>query len=403
MANAGARRLRAIATCTAAVALLAACSSSKSSSRTASSTTTVAGSSTTVTPPVTVNDQVLYTPPTPAGTALGQANVARFERLVTEGLNQGHLQVMDELLSPTVVDHQNYGPGYPASRAGVKALTAALRTAFPDLHAVATTLVATNDGTQTFAIIKTTGTNTGPYLGVPPTGHKIALDIEESAKWADGKMVEHWGVADNVGLLSQMGFFPPNAFPAYSPTLLAPKFQQSLAHPPSLQPGQALTVDQKVAAVKRLINVGVNQGDIWVGPEFEAPNYVDHEFYGRGYPSGAAAAQAAIAVNATALPDIHTVTHYLAPIGDGSDMFGILEGKGTNTGPYLGIPPTNRPIDINVFEYWHFDQNGKIDVHNGVADLLGLIAELGFVPPGAVPVYSPDKVDPQFKAELALG
>src|SRR5258707_15874321 len=104
-----------------------------------------------------------YVAPNEAEAKLGQENVARFRRLVEEGINQGHLEVMNELLSPTLVDHQLYGPGYPTSRGGVKALTAALRTAFPDdLHAVASTLVATNDGTQTFAIIRTTGTNSGP-------------------------------------------------------------------------------------------------------------------------------------------------------------------------------------------------------------------------------------------------
>src|SRR4029079_11746416 len=99
--------------------------------------------------------KVLDPKQTDAGAKLGKENIARFQRLVDEGLNQGKLTVMDELLSPTVVDHQFYGPGYPPSRAGVKGLTAALRTAFPDMHATATTLVASNDGTQTFAQIET--------------------------------------------------------------------------------------------------------------------------------------------------------------------------------------------------------------------------------------------------------
>src|SRR4051794_23785479 len=177
--------------------------------------------------------KVRYSAATQSGTALGQANIAKFQRLVDEGLNQGKLAVMDEVLSPTVVDHQFYGPGYPPSRGGVKGLTAALRTAFPDMHAVATNLVASNDGTQTFAQIETTGTNTGPYLGVPPTGRKIDLLIIESALWNDGKMIEHWGVADNIALLTQMGFFPPDAAPKYSPEVLAVKFRKQLDDPAS--------------------------------------------------------------------------------------------------------------------------------------------------------------------------
>ena len=345
-----------------------------------------------------------YVSPHDAGRKLGNENIARFQRLVDEGINQGNLEVMDELLAPDILDHQWYGPGYPPSRAGIKGLTAALRTAFPDdLHAVATTLVASNDGRQTFAIIRTTGTNTGPYLGVPPTGRKIALAIEEAARGENGKMVAHWGVADNLGLLSQMGFFPPGSIPDFSQGFLSDEFKQEFADPRPLNPTAALTVHQRQETVRRMIDVAVNTGDIHVAAEIVAQDYVDLEFYGPGFPEGAAKIQSSIAVNRTALPDLRTSILQLEPIGDGEHVFGIMKAAGTNTGPFLGFPPTGNPIEIDVFEYYHFDENGKVNVHNGVADLLGLIDQLGFIPPGSVPAYSPDKVDPQFAAALATG
>src|SRR3954447_2650869 len=218
--------------------------------------------------------KVTFSAPNTDGTKLGKENIARFQRLVDEGVNQGELAVMDELLSPTIVDHQYYGPGYPPSRGGVKGLTAALRTAFPDLHATATTLVATNDGTQTFAIIKTTGTNTGPYLGTPPSGRKINLDIEESARWVDGKMVEHWGVADNIGLLTQMGFFPADGFPALSEKVLAVDYRKQLDSPRPIQNIVAKTVDERVDAVKRAVNLGVNEGDMYADADIVSKDYV---------------------------------------------------------------------------------------------------------------------------------
>ncbi len=343
-----------------------------------------------------------YASPHPAGTKLGNENIARFQRLVNEGINQGKLEVMDELLAPDILDHQWYGPGYPPSRAGIKALTAALRTAFPDdLHAVATTLVASNDGRQTFAIIRTTGTNTGPYLGVPPTGNKIALDIEEAARWENGKMVEHWGVADNLGLLSQMGFFPPGSVPDYTPALVSDEFKEKLSNPRPLRPTTALTVHEKLETVRRAVEVGVNTGDLYVDTEVTSPDYVEYEFYGPGFPDGVERHKAAIAVNRTALPDLHTNILQVEAIGEGEHVFGIMKAAGTNNGPFLGIPPTGNPIEIDVFEYFHFDENGKVNIHNGVADLLGLIDQLGFIPPGSTPAYSADKVDPKFRAVLA--
>jgi len=344
-----------------------------------------------------------YVAPTPASIALGKLNISHFRQIVKQGLNEGHLSIIDKYISPTVVDHQYYGPGYPRSRGGIKALTAALRTAFPDLHATATTLVASNNGTQTFAIIRTTGTNTGRYLGLPPTHRKIVLNILESALWKDGVIVEHWGVSDNISLLADMGLFPLDKFPAFSVKDLAKKFQEQWAHPPKLHHRTAPTPEDKLAAVRRLIDVGVNQADMFAPVEIAAPNYVDHEFYGRNWPSNPQINKnkAIIAVNATALPDIKTHVREVQVIGPA--VFTIMYSTGTNTGKYLGLPATGRKIDIDVFDYWHFNSKGQVDEHDGIADLLGLVAQLGFVPPGSVPVYSPSKVAKQFLPELKKG
>jgi predicted ester cyclase len=342
-----------------------------------------------------------YVAPTAAGTKLGNYNIARFKEIVKQGLNEGDLSVIDTHVSRTVVDHQFYGPGYPRKRLGIKALTAALRTGFPDLHAVPTTLLASNNGTQTFAIIRTTGTNTGRYLGVPPSGHKVVINIQESALWKDGVMVEHWGVVDNIGLLAQMGLFPLDQFPSYDVNKLDSQYQKQLADPPTLQHRTATTPQAKLAAATRLVKA-VAQGNMFADSEYATPNYVDHEYYGQGYPgNGVDKHKTAIGVNKTALPDLNTKIHELQVIGP--QVFGILEATGTNTGPFLGIPPTGRKIDFSLFEYWHFNSKGQVDVHNGIADLFTLIAQMGFVPPSSVPRYDPSKVDPQFLPELKKG
>jgi predicted ester cyclase len=349
--------------------------------------------------------KVTYTAPNAEGTKLGNENIARFQRLVDEGLNQGKWSVMDELLSPTVVDHQFYGPGYPPSRGGVKGLTAALRTAFPDMHATATTLVASNDGTQTFAQIETVGTNTGPYLGVPPTGKKIDLQIIESALWKDGKMIEHWGVADNISLLTQMGFFPPDAMPTFSRDALAVKFRKQLDDPassPHVDPPTPTSDVEKtnMAVIRQIFDQGVNKGNLSVPFQNESPSYVDHEVYGAGYPSGRDGVKAIISVTGTAIPNLKTQIVQAAPYGDGNNIFLIMRSTGTNTGAFLGIPPTGKPIDIDLMERFRLE-NGKVVEHWGISDTLGLLGDLGFLPPGSVPAFSPDKVDPQFRAELS--
>jgi predicted ester cyclase len=347
--------------------------------------------------------KVLDAKQTDAGTQLGLKNIALFQRLVDEGLNQGKLSVMDEVLSPTVLDHQFYGPGYPPSKAGIKGLTAALRTAFPDMHATATTLVASNDGTQTFAQIETTGTNTGPYLGVPPSGRKIDLQIIESAKWKDGKMIEHWGVADNIALLTQMGFFPPDAAPSYKAENLAVKYREQMDDParsavvPAVK--KSNLVDTNVALTEQLFKAGVNGHNMGVADQLASPGYVDHEVYGAGFPTGRDSVKAQIAVLGTAVPNIKTQIQQIAPIGDGSNVFLIMHSTGTNTGAYLGIPPTGREIGIDLMERVRLE-NGKVVEHWGISDNLGLLDDLGFIPPGSVPAFKPSLVDPQFQSQL---
>ena len=59
---------------------------------------------------------------------------ALVRRLIEEGFNEGNLDVADELISPEMVEHQNFGPDHAPGAEGVKAVIASLRRAFSDFH-----------------------------------------------------------------------------------------------------------------------------------------------------------------------------------------------------------------------------------------------------------------------------
>jgi predicted ester cyclase len=42
-------------------------------------------------------------------------------------------------------------------------------------------------------------------MGFPPTGKSFETDVMDVARFEDGKIVEHWGVPDQLGLLMQLG------------------------------------------------------------------------------------------------------------------------------------------------------------------------------------------------------
>jgi predicted ester cyclase len=52
------------------------------------------------------------------------------------------------------------------------------------------------------------GTNTGSFMGIPPTGKYITFTGNYIARISNGKIIEHWGEEDGVSLLQQLGVLP---------------------------------------------------------------------------------------------------------------------------------------------------------------------------------------------------
>jgi predicted ester cyclase len=133
-------------------------------------------------------------------------------RLIGEGFNQGKLGVCDELVDPSLVEHQNYGPGHAPGAEGVKAVIASLRRAYSDFHLEIEHLAV--DGELVWLHMKGGGTNDGSFMGNPPTGRKMQIDVFDLLRVRDGRLVEHWGVPDRLGALFQLGLARPPALAA---------------------------------------------------------------------------------------------------------------------------------------------------------------------------------------------
>lgn len=140
------------------------------------------------------------------------ANEQSFRRIIEEGFTQGDLDAFDELVASHCVEHQMHAPDVPTvGPASPKAIAGSLRRAFPDLTLTIEDLATHGD--KVWARIRSTGTHDGPFLGNAPTGRRMAIDVIDVARFEDGKMVEHWGVADRLGVLLQLGLGPRPAAP----------------------------------------------------------------------------------------------------------------------------------------------------------------------------------------------
>lgn len=84
-----------------------------------------------------------------------------------------------------------------------------VRRAFPDAHVELVTLI--EEGDLVSFRLDGSGTHTGPFLGVNPTGKTIRIRGIHHVRLCDGRIVEHWQGPDILAMLLDMGKFPPAA------------------------------------------------------------------------------------------------------------------------------------------------------------------------------------------------
>jgi predicted ester cyclase len=127
------------------------------------------------------------------------------ERIPLEVLNGGNFGLLDELLAPDFVDHYAQ-PGVPPTREGLKQTVAALKTAFPDLRYTIDDAITCGD--QVVHRLSATGTMKGDFMGIPATGKQATWTEIHIGRVVDGRLTEHWGLVDQLGMLVQLGVVP---------------------------------------------------------------------------------------------------------------------------------------------------------------------------------------------------
>ncbi len=135
-----------------------------------------------------------------------EENKAQFRRTYEELLNQGILDVADELVAPDFLNHEA-PPGRNRGPESMRGLATMLRTAFPDLHFTIEELVG--EGDTVAGRVTLSGTHEGPLMGMPPTGRSVRQASMHFVRFRDGKAIEHWGVRDDLGMMQQLGAITP--------------------------------------------------------------------------------------------------------------------------------------------------------------------------------------------------
>ena len=136
---------------------------------------------------------------------MSEENKAVIRRIYEEFINQGNINTFDELVSSDFIDHEEFAD-LPPTAEGVKQVFAMFRSAFPDLQATIHDLIA--EGDKAVARATWSGSHKGEFMGIPASGKSVTFGVIDVFRFAGGKVVEHWGQSDELGLMQQIGAVP---------------------------------------------------------------------------------------------------------------------------------------------------------------------------------------------------
>jgi predicted ester cyclase len=136
-------------------------------------------------------------------------------RVYQDVLEKGNVDLADELIAHDAVDDS---PGLPPGidnhgPTPLREFAAMLHAGFSDITIRVTQILV--DGNSAVGRATFQGYHTGEFLGAPATGKAVSWDAIDIALFREGKVREHFGLQDQVGLLRQLGLMPtPEQSPA---------------------------------------------------------------------------------------------------------------------------------------------------------------------------------------------
>lgn len=134
-------------------------------------------------------------------------NTALVERFLMVGFAQNDPDTVREVLAPNFVNHDPPDlPGAGGTVDGVIAAIEYLHRAFSNAGAEIVRIQA--EGDKVGVHDRLLGTHTGDFMGVPPTGRDIAVNLLHVFRVVDGRIVERWGVGESAVMLEQLGITP---------------------------------------------------------------------------------------------------------------------------------------------------------------------------------------------------
>ncbi len=241
-----------------------------------------------------------------------------------------------------------------------------LRAAFPDRVDVIERVIA--DGDRVGLLFRVTGTHTGNFFGIEPTGKRV--DVYEVAllRIVDGQMVEGWFMMDEAELLRQLGAKLP---PRPDGKIIAPPLPQTddaatFIKKLEAQPADAL-MRNRIAAARTRLSTQTKAG-LAVGHRNLRFGFKHLREFSQARGHGALDLDTAFAERGYGLDVL---------LAEGNQVWLRFNVGGVHSGPFCGIAPTGRRMGVNAVALLDFDDAGNIVNSWTFADELGVLLQLG--------------------------
>lgn len=124
-------------------------------------------------------------------------------RYFDEVWNLGKLEVLDEIMDLSYINHSPGMPDPVPGPEGLKPIIAGMRQAFPNLHFSIENIIVTEEQVAIHCTMR--GTHTGNLFGLAATGKKVIVNQMQIERIQNGKIIEHWRQSDDLGLMKQLG------------------------------------------------------------------------------------------------------------------------------------------------------------------------------------------------------
>ncbi len=123
-----------------------------------------------------------------------------------EFINTASEKLAEELISSKAIFYVPGSPEPMRGPAGYLAIIRIMRGGFPDIQWTLEEMVA--EGDKVAARFTMRGTHRGTFFGVPATGKPIEVKAMNFYRFAEGQIIEEYGMPDMLELLQQIDAVP---------------------------------------------------------------------------------------------------------------------------------------------------------------------------------------------------